>query len=196
MPARRPPDIGALLDVLTKRQVDFVVTGSVAALMSGVELQAGDLDITPATDSSNLERLAFALEEIGAGPDPDGAFGDWTIASDGEWRWVQREARPGEREARVDWRPDPGDPASFDHLLETKFGALDVVPEISGTYADLASRAARISAFGQEVLVASIADQLVTLTVPRRDKDRERVRALRALQRPPDGVTSRRTKAT
>jgi hypothetical protein len=182
MSARQPPDLEALLAVLTKRQVEFVVTGSVAALISGVSFQPGDLDITPAMDRANLERLALALEEIGARPVPDGAFGDWTVAADGEWRWVQREPRPGEREARAVWRPDPDDPASFDYLLETRYGALDVVPEISGTYADLATRAARISAFGQEVLVESIADQLVTLTVPRRDKDRERVRALRALQ--------------
>jgi hypothetical protein len=48
--------------------------------------------------------------------------------------------------------------------------------------APMVSRAVRITAFGQDILVESIADQLVTLTVPRRDKDRERVRALRSLQ--------------
>jgi hypothetical protein len=182
MRARRPPDIAALLAALADQRVEFVVTGSVAALLSGVELQPGDLDVTPAMDRPNLERLACALEAIGARQDHDGPFGDWTDAADGEWRWVQREPRPGEHPARLAWRPDPADPASFDHLLVTEHGALDVVPEVSGSYLDLASRAVRMTAFGQEVLVESIADQLVTLTVPRRDKDRERVRALRALQ--------------
>jgi hypothetical protein len=183
MTARRAPDTAALLAVLADQGVAFVVTGSVAALLSGVELQPGDLDITPALDRPNLERLARALEAMEARQDPDGPFGDWTVAADGERRWVQREPRPGEHAARLTWRPEPADPASFDHLLVTKYGALDVVPEVSGNYLDLASRAVRMAAFGQEVLVESIADQLVTLTVPRRDKDRERVRALRGLQR-------------
>lgn len=190
MPARRPPDITALLAILANQQVDFVITGSVGALISGVELEPGDLDITPDMNRANLERLARALVELDAKPDPDGPFGEWAVAADGEWQWLQREARPGEREARLAWRPDPGDPTSFDHLLTTGHGALDIVPSISGTYTELAARAVRLSAFGHEVLVESIADQLVTLTVPRREKDRQRVRALRALQRAPDARKS------
>jgi hypothetical protein len=54
---------------------------------------------------------------------------------------------------------------------------------ISGSWEDLIQRGARVRAFGQEVLVASIADQLATLTVARRDKDRARVEALRRRQR-------------
>jgi hypothetical protein len=36
---------------------------------------------------------------------------------------------------------------------------------------------------GRTVAVESIGDQLATLTVPRREKDRQRVTALRAIQR-------------
>ena len=81
------------------------------------------------------------------------------------------------------WRPDPEDPSSFDRLLVTRLGALDVVPEVSGTYGDLARRATGVQAFGHRVLAASVADQLAALTVPRRAKDRRRVDALRERQR-------------
>jgi hypothetical protein len=179
---RRPPDLPAMFRVLVAHDVAFVVTGSTAALLHGIELVPGDLDITPALDPPNLARLAAALEAIQARPDPDGQFGDWQVGPDGERRWVQRDARPGEREARLTWRPDASAPASFDELLHTNLGALDVVPEIGGRYDDLVRRANRVEAFGHVVLAASIADQLSTLTVARREKDRPRVEALRERQ--------------
>jgi len=183
MAERETPDLGALFSVLAEHRVAFVVTGSTAAMLHGLDLVPGDLDITPALDAANLERLARALAAVRGRPDPDGSFGDWVTQPDGERRWVQREALPGEREARRSWRPDPRNPASFDELLQTRHGALDVVPEVSGTYTDLAPRAVVVEAFGHDIQVESIADQLATLTVPRRSKDRDRVRALRALQR-------------
>lgn len=180
---RRPPDLPALFRVLAEHRVAYVVTGSAAALLLGVDLTPGDLDIVPGLDRANLTRLAAALATIDARPDPDGPFGDWQMGPDGEQRWIEREPRPGEREARLDWQPDPADPASFDHLLGTRFGALDVAPEVSGRYAELVGRAEPVRAFGLEILAASIADQLATLTVARRAKDRSRVEALRQRQR-------------
>jgi hypothetical protein len=180
---RRPPDLPALFRVLAEHGVAFVVTGSVAAQLAGIDLTPGDLDIAPALDAANLTRLATALMTIGAHPDLDGPFGDWQTGSDGEPHWVQREPRPGEREARLVWSPDPSDPTSFDELLVTDCGALDIVPEISGRYEDLARRAIRVETFGQAILAASPADQLAFLTVARREKDRSRVVALREIQR-------------
>jgi hypothetical protein len=57
------------------------------------------------------------------------------------------------------------------------------VPEIAGRYEDLRSRAVSVETRERSVWVESIADQLATLTVPRREKDRERVAGLRAVQR-------------
>lgn len=179
---RRAPDLPALVRVLGEGRVAYVVTGSTAALLHGVQLTPGDLDIVPAVDVPNLRRLAAALAAIDARPDPDGPIGAWQTGADGERRWIDREPSPGEREARRAWRPDPADPASFDELLETRFGALDIVPEVAGRYEELASRAEQLRAFDQDVLVASIADQLATLTVARRAKDRQRVQALRERQ--------------
>ena len=152
-------------------------------MLHGVALEPGDLDITPALDRENLARLAAALAAIEACQDPEAPFGRWQLEPDGERRWVQHEPTTDEIAARASWRPDPDDPASFDHLLQSAHGAIDVVPEVSGTYEELRPRAVQINAFGRDVWVESIEDLLATLTVPRRQKDVERVRVLRALQR-------------
>lgn len=173
----------ALLAVLDAHEVRYVVTGSAAALLHGVPLEPGDLDVTPARDRENLERLARALDDLGARQYPREPFGRWETGEDGERRWVEFEPTEADREARAGWRPDPDDVASVDHLLWTRHGTLDVVPEIAGTYDELRRRANAIDVDGRRVWVESIADQLATLTVPRRAKDAARVRALREFQR-------------
>jgi hypothetical protein len=159
------------------------VTGSAAAMLHGVALVPGDLDIAPALDRENLARLAKALAEVEARQDPGAPFGRWQPQPDGEQRWIEHEPTAEEIAARTSWRPDPDDPASFDHLLQSAHGAIDVVPQVSGTYDELKLRAVRVHAFDRDVWVESIEDLLATLTVPRRQKDVERVRELRVLQR-------------
>jgi len=180
---RQPPDIAALLGVLNEQGVRYVVTGSAAAMLHGVDLEPGDLDITPARDDHNLGCLALALEAIDARQDPGAPFGEWETGADGEKRWVQREWTPQDVASRASWKPDPFDPASFDHLLESRYGAIDIVPEVSGTFEDLVPSAVAIEIDGQRVWVEAIHDLLATITVPRREKDRVRVQQLRALQR-------------
>lgn len=179
---RDPPDVRALLDVLDAHGVRYVVTGSVAAFLHGVALVPSDLDVTPALDRDNLERLARALDELGAQRYPDEPFGQWELGDDGERHWAQFEPTDTDRQARAQWRPDPANVGSFDHLLRTRHGTLDVVTEIAGTYEALRPRAVAIEINGRHVWVESVTDQLATLTVPRRKKDLERVRALRAVQ--------------
>lgn len=174
-----------LLAVLDACEVCYVVTGSAAALLLGVAVEPGDVDVTPAPDHANLERLEQALENLGARQYPDEPFGRWTVGEDGERRWVEFEPTDADRQARAAWRPDPADIASFDHLLQTRLGTLDVVPEIAGTYHQLRERAVPVEVEGRTVWVESVADQLATLTVPRRDKDRDRVARLREIQRQP-----------
>jgi hypothetical protein len=163
--------------------VKYVVTGSGAAVLHGVVLKPGDLDVTPALDRENLTRLATALEEINARPDPDLPFGQWERASDGEQRWVEHQPTRAEVEARAAWKPDPDDSTSFDHLLQSSLGSIDIVPIVSGTYEELSARAVHVDVDGEDVAVESVPDLLATLTVPRREKDRDRVRQLRDLQR-------------
>jgi hypothetical protein len=180
---RQPPDVTILLRVLGEAGVNYVVSGSAAAMLHGVRLVPGDLDITPALDVDNLKRLADVLESIEACQDPTAPFGHWESGDDGEQHWVETAATPEAVAARASWRPDPADPASFDYLLQSRHGALDVVPEVSGTYDDLMDRAVSLEVDGIFVWVESVADLLATLTVPRRAKDRERVEQLRAKQR-------------
>ena len=181
--SRAAPNVAALLRTLNGQGVRYVVTGSAAAMLHGVPLDPGDLDITPALDRNNLVRLARVLERIAARQDPNGPFGDWHLGTDGEQHWIEREPTPEDIAARASWIPDPADPASFDHLLESEFGAIDIVPTVSGTYEELVHQSVLVVVDGQHVRVESIADLLTTLTVPRREKDRSRVELLRAIQR-------------
>lgn len=80
---RQPPAVARLLAVLDSHDVLYVVTGSSAALLHGVALTPGHLDVTPALDTGNLERLARALVELDASQYPDEPFGRWKPA---KWR--------------------------------------------------------------------------------------------------------------
>jgi hypothetical protein len=182
-PKRQPPDVTALIRALDDAGVNYVVTGSAAAMLHGVSLVPGDLDITPALDVDNLTRLVGVLESIEARQDPTAPFGHWERGDDGEQHWVKTARTPEAVAARASWRPNPADPASFDYLLQSRHGAIDLVPEVSGTYDDLITRAVPLDLDGLRVWVESIPDLLATLTVPRRVKDRDRVEQLRALQR-------------
>ena len=71
----RPPEIDRLLEILETRGVRFVLAGSVAAQLHGVDLVPGDLDIIPATDPRNLTRLVAALAELEA--THEGPPGEW-----------------------------------------------------------------------------------------------------------------------
>jgi hypothetical protein len=180
---RKKPDVEALLDILSQHAVDYVVTGSAAALLHGVALEPGDLDITPALDHENLDRLRRVLEAIHARQYRDAAFGHWETNAAGEHRWITDEATPENVAARANWWPNPRDPATFDYLLDSDFGSIDIVPVIGGTYEHLASRAAIVRRGKHSVLLEALSDLLATLTVPRREKDADRVRELRCIQR-------------
>jgi hypothetical protein len=174
---KRAPDLPALLEVLDKAALRYVVTGSVAALLYGVELEPGDLDITPALDPDNLQKLVAILEEIEATPE---SLGHWETKPDGEKKWVEEEVTP---EVLASWQPDLDDVTTFDHLFFTRLGNFDVVPEIAGDYEVLRQGAVRTNAFGYEVWIAHVDDVLAKLTVPRREKDVARVQELRRIQR-------------
>jgi len=179
---RRPPDIPQLLAALSHHNVRFVLTGSVAASLYGVDIgMPGDLDITSALDLDNLNRLAELLLDIEAHPEPE--LGHWHEKSDGELEWITEEANPDLLAANAQWKPDPSDPENMDHLYQTRLGNFDIVPRIGGTYDALAPRAVRMIVSGYEIPIAHIDDLLAHITVPRRAKDVPRVRQLREIQR-------------
>jgi hypothetical protein len=170
--------VAGILKLLDEFGVQYVITGSVAARLYGVDLEPGDLDIVPATDSANLERLVRVLDALAARP--AGPFGEWTALPDGEMRWI---ARPTTDEEIQAWAPDVRDVSSLDHCYRSRLGNFDVVPSVTGTYDVLKKRAIRIPAFGFAPWVAHIDEILARLTVPRRDKDAPWVARLREVQR-------------
>ena len=110
----------ALLRVLADHEVEFLVIGGVAARLRGAPLVTQDVDITPAGDRPNLERLVAALGEMEAtlrtATDPAGVafpFDAGLLASGSIW------------------------------TLSTRFGDLDLVLAPDGTagFGDVAADA-------------------------------------------------------
>ncbi len=175
------PRLGALIDVLDRHGVAFVIGGSVGAFAHGAsDVQPGDLDVIPATDPANLRRLGAALAELEAVAQP--TTGSWVSDKTGEHRWVEDGVE----------RPiaplDPDDADTFDHSFDTTLGRLDVVPRIAGRHDELRRRATRLAVDGREAWVAAPVDLLAGMTAARRPKDVPRVRHLRSLAQPAQGV--------
>jgi hypothetical protein len=166
--------VGQLIEALDAREVEFLVAGSVAASAHGVTgIVPGDLDIVPATDRENLERLAAALGDLGAEPGVD--FGEWRRDEHGAFEWVKDGvARPIEP-------LDTARPATFDHHFRTQLGRLDVVPVVAGDYATLRPRAARMSLGRREAWVVHAMDLIAAMSQARRAKDTSRLSQLRAI---------------
>lgn len=55
----------ALLAVLVRHEVEFVLIGGAAIQSHGRRYDTLDVDVTPSTDEANLDRLADALNELG-----------------------------------------------------------------------------------------------------------------------------------
>ena len=176
--ANRPPDIERLLKILEEFSVDYILVGSVAAAVYGVDVEAGDLDVVPNTEAYNLERLISVVAKVEG--TPLGPFGEWRLLESGEWKWI---ARPTTEQELADWRPDSRDTRTLDHLFGTCLGNFDVMPEVAGTYEVLRPRAVMRSWQGCNIWVAHIDELLARITIPRREKDCNRVAALREIQR-------------
>jgi hypothetical protein len=101
---RTIPDFAALLGVLSRRDVAFLVVGGVGAALQGAPISTFDLDIVHARDPENVTRLLGALQELEA----------------------RYRARPD-----LDRGPDVSHLVSPGHqLLMTRFGPLDLLGAI------------------------------------------------------------------
>ncbi len=65
-PDAPPLDPDALIGALERHQVSFVAVGGLAAQWQGAQRPTQDLDVCPAWDRENLDRVASALRELGA----------------------------------------------------------------------------------------------------------------------------------
>ncbi len=154
MAESQPFDPHAILAALDRRRVTYVVIGSFARVVRGVEELPDGLDIVPSLRAENLRRLDEALRDLGAG-DVDG-------------RQIALEA------ATI--KNDP--------LIEaaTPAGDLKIVPEPEGTrgYDDL-RRAATMEHLGRGLRpsVASTGDLARMLAALGREHDMPNLQALR-----------------
>jgi hypothetical protein len=62
-----PFDPRALLGVLDRHRVAFIVIGGLARVIEGADEVTRGVDITPSAKPENLRRLADALDELGVG---------------------------------------------------------------------------------------------------------------------------------
>lgn len=162
MSTPRPPDLDAedILRRLVARGVDFVVIGGIAAVVHGSPRITQDLDITFASDPTNLK-----------------ALGDVLVALDARLRGVQEDVpfvADGETLARVEVL-----------TLDTTAGQLDVLARPSGSpaYAALRRRAFTYDLGDFTVPVASVDDLIAMKTAAGRAKDLADVAELQAIRR-------------
>ena len=153
------PDPGDALRTLERHGAHHVVIGAQAAVMHGVPLLTEDLDITPARNRENLERLAGALSELAAKlrtlTDPDGV----TFPIEAEMLATAES-----------W------------TLTTRLGDLDLVfaPAGTGGYEDLRRHATLVRlADDLSVWVASLADVIRCKEAANRVKDQMQLPILR-----------------
>lgn len=153
------PDPLEILRALERHGVCYVLIGAAAARIAGAPVVTDDIDVTPATDRANLERLANALRELGArlrsAGDPEGVpFPvDVEMLSTAEM-WT----------------------------LTTSAGDLDVCFRPAGTrgYDDLRREASRQRlGAGLTVTVASLRDVIRSKEAAGRDKDLAQLPLLR-----------------
>jgi hypothetical protein len=129
-----------MLRALLAHEVDFVVIGGLAGMARGSSYPSYDLDIAYARDRDNLERLAAALQELGARL--RGAPADVSFLLDGET------LRHG-----------------MNFTFQTPYGSIDILGEPSGAppYEHLRSGAGPpLPIEGEPVVVASL-DHLIAM---------------------------------
>lgn len=140
------PDFSAILRVLVAHDVEFIIVGGVCAVLHGVPVATGDLDVVHRCTEENVQRLLAALDELAAVS-----------------RLDPRRLRP-----QASHLLSPGQ-----QLLETTSGLLDLLGELAGgdSYDDLVAEAEEVHLEGRPVRILSLAQLIATKTKAGRAKD-------------------------
>jgi len=159
VPDFRPEDI---LRVLDEHGVRYVLIGGFAAVIHGSPYVTTDVDVTPAADLENLQRLSRALTALNARV--------WTNAKPRGLAFKHDARSLGAKET---WN------------LVTDHGRLDISLRPDGTngYPDLSRDALHLSILGVDVDVASLADVVRSKEAAGREKDRLVLPVLRQILR-------------
>jgi len=171
MRAHERPEPGreAILRVLERHGVEYVVIGGAAAQSRGWPEETQDLDVTPERSRENLSRLADAVEELGAGFRVD------------ESRYPDGYRPPGGIDART-----------FRNQIcvafATRHGNLDVVLIPDGTrgYEEIARTATRERMAGTQIVVSVAAAETIlhSKATANRQKDRDTLQRMREMLEP------------
>lgn len=160
MPKAPRFDGAAILEVLTRHGVTFVVIGGFAAIVQGSPIPTRDIDVVPASDRENWTRLSVALKELDA------------------------KVRAVELDEPLTFDHD-GDSLAASRIwnLTTKYGDLDVTQMPAGTegYDDLKRDAVELELCGMHIFIASLADIVRSKEAAGRDKDLLALPVLREL---------------
>jgi len=168
----KPLEADSIVECLNRHGVRYVLIGGLAAVLHGSPQVTFDVDICPARDPEDLERLAPALREMGARVRATGAPDGLSFSCDSRFL------------------------AGVQILnLVTNHGDLDVSFQPSGTsgYPDLVRSASTITLKGQSVRVAALEDIIRSKEAAGRPKDQAALPILRQLlevirkQEPPAG---------
>lgn len=126
------PDLGALIEGLTRAGVDFIIVGGMAAVVQGAPVTTMDVDIVHSRSNENIAKLSHYLKSVEA---------------------IYR--RPDDRIIE----PEKDDLSGKGHvLLSTRLGPLDVLAVIEGGngYEDLLEYTVEMEFKGRLVRVLSL----------------------------------------
>ena len=149
-----------ILQVLERHGVDYVLIGGAAAVVHGSPHLTQDVDVCPAVERDNLERLAGALVELDARVGAQGV--EEPLLFDRSAQFLAK--------CQV-WN------------LSTIYGELDLSCRPSGTdgYDDLRRSAVVVDLGEVAVMVASLADIVRSKEAANREKDHLTLPTLRAM---------------
>lgn len=160
VPESRPFDPEAILRLLERHDVKYVLIGGLAASLHGSPYVTTNVDITPSSHPDNLVRLAAALQEL-----------DARTRDEGESNGLP-----------FDCSPQTLGRSSILNLT-TRCGDLDLTftPAGTGGYDDLNRHAVKITIRETRVIVAALADVIRSKEATGREKDRLVLPTLRRL---------------
>jgi len=153
-------DIQGILERLAEAGVEYIVIGGVAVGFHGYVRATKDLDIVPAPDTSNLERMVAALRALDAELD-------------------------GADEFEAAELPDPLDPEVLalggNWVLQTRLGRFDVMQWVADTelWDMLSPSAVEVEMEGMTVKVAGYDDLVALKRLAARPGDLEDLERLR-----------------
>jgi predicted nucleotidyltransferase len=154
----RPLDLRELFRVLAEYGVEYLVVGGVAAQVHGRRRTTKDLDVTPAPDPENFERLEAALVALDAHPVELGPSGP----------------TPTAEQLRV---------APIVPPLTTAHGELHILNEIPGAtaFTEMRARALTTDLDGIAVHIVGVDDLIRMKQTTGRPSDLEDIQALTAV---------------